>query len=103
MRFLNQTPEDKLTDLKGRPYFLWDCKLTRVQFEKHIQKSENAEVRAYFAAKLLRQAKPDDVFLFLTPQEIADLWEDMLPYLGRKKDFWDWLLNILTRQGYVKR
>ncbi len=103
MRFLNQTPADKLTDFSGRPYFLWDCKLTRAEFEKRIAKSEDSEVRAYFAAKLLRQAKPDDVFLFLTAQDIADLWHDMLPYLGKKKEFWDWLLNILAGQGYVKR
>lgn len=77
--------------------------MTRAEFEKRIEKSENSEIRAYFAAKLLRQAKPDDVFLFLTPQDIADLWHDMLPYLGRKKAFWNWLLNILAEQGHVKR
>lgn len=97
------TPAEKLTDFNGRPYFLWDCKLTRSEFEKHIANLEDPEVRAYFAAKLLRQAKPDDVFLFLTAQEIANLWHDMLPDLGNKREFWNWLLNILEGQGYVKR
>lgn len=103
MQFLNQTPEDKLTDSQGRPYFLWDCNLTRSEFEQRLLKSENPEVRAYFAAKLLRQAKPDDVFLFLSEQDIADLWAPMERYLGNQKPFWGWFLNIREGQGRVKR
>lgn len=103
MRFLNQTPAERITNLDGYPYFLWDCKVTLENFKAGLRNREEPECRAYLAAKLLRQAKPDDVFIYLTPQEIADLWPSMVRYLGKERDFWDWLLNLWQENGYVLR
>jgi len=77
--------------------------MTQSEFKKHLSKSEPMELRAYFAAKLLRQAKPDDVFMYLSVQDIAELWANMLPYLGKKRDFWNWFLDVQEHQGNVRR
>lgn len=97
---LNTTPREHLIDAEGRPYFLWDCDLTLEQFERGLE-DPDPEVRAYLAGKLMRQAKPDDVFLFLTPGEIRDLWPRLLRYLGHTREFWTWLLATWRAQGRV--
>lgn len=99
---LSFTPPERQTDPLGRPYFLWDCDLTLDEFETRLRDSD-PEVRAYLVAKLMRQAKPDDVFLFVRPREIRELWPRLLPYLGRTREFWSWLFDTWEAQGRVWR
>ncbi|MBL8730809.1 MAG: hypothetical protein JNN13_00380 [Planctomycetes bacterium] len=86
------TPKEALVDQDGRPYFLWDCDMTLVEFERQLRE-ENDEGRAYLLGKLMRQAKPDDVFTFATVQEIVAAWPTLRRYLGRSRPFWRWLLG----------
>jgi hypothetical protein len=99
---LNPTPPEALTDAHGRPYFLWDCDLTTAQFEQRLR-DPNPDVRAYFAAKLMRQAKPDDVFQFVTLEAIRELWPRLSRFLGQSRPFWNWLLDAWDRQPHVSR
>ena len=92
---LNLTPSEALTDSYGRPYFLWDCDLTIAAFEERLRDPDPA-VQAYFVAKLMRQAKPDDVFRFVTLARIRTLWPTLERYLGRARPFWSWLLETWT-------
>ena len=87
---LSFTPPERLTDGENRPYFLWDCDLTLDAFRKGLEDSD-PEVRAYLIGKLMRQAKPDDVFLFVKPGEIRALWPSLTRHLGRTRAFWSWL------------
>jgi len=97
---LNPTPPERLTDEAGRPYFLWDCDLTLEQFRTRLQ-NPDPEVRAYLVGKLMRQAKPDDVFLFVRPRTIRELWPRLERYLGRTREFWTWLFQKWESQGRV--
>lgn len=92
MSVLNPTRKDLLTDEQGRPYFLWDVDLTLDAFRSNLRTRGRAE-RAYLVGKLMRQAKPDDVFEFVTLAEVRDLWPDLVGYLGRTREFWTWLLG----------
>lgn len=38
----------------------------------------------------MRQAKPDDVFTFVTLAEIEALFPLIARYLGRSREFWTW-------------
>ena len=89
---LNVTPEHKLCDPQGRPYFLWDMDLTLEAFRGQLAMGSRT-VRAWLVGKLLRQAKPDDVFQFVTREQIQDLWPDLVRYLGRSRAFWAWLME----------
>jgi hypothetical protein len=93
MAMLFPTPADKLVDAAGRPYFLWDSDMTLAEFVRRLAE-ETAEGRAYLVGKLMRQAKPDDVFTFVTVDEIVELWPLLQRYLGRQQPFWLWLLNF---------
>ena len=93
MSILNPTPFDRLVDAQGRPYFLWDVDLTLERF-RALLGGDDAEVRAYLLGKLMRQAKPDDVFQFVTLAEIRRDWPSVERHLGRSREFWRWLLSL---------
>ncbi len=92
MTALAPTPADRLVNERGQPYFLWDEDLTLDQF-KVLLHDPDPEVRAYFVGKLMRQAKPDDVFTFVSLSEIDHLYPALERYLGRTRPFWRWLLE----------
>lgn len=95
---LSPTPREKLLDSEGRPYFLWDCDLTLEEFQERLR-DPDANLRAYFVGKLMRQAKPDDVFSFVSAREIRNLWPSLERYLGRSRAFWTWLFEKWNAQG----
>jgi hypothetical protein len=97
MSVLNPTPQALLTDGEGRPYFLWDMNITLAQFRRRLREASR-DGRAYLVGKLMRQAKPDDVFEFVTRAEIRDLWPDLHRYLGRTREFWTWLFDAWESQ-----
>lgn len=66
--------------------------MTLAQFEALLVTSDR-ETKAYLVGKLMRQAKPDDVFTFVSEREIRELWADVQPYLGKTRDFWHWLMD----------
>ena len=92
MSVLAPTPADRMVDANGRPYFLWDEDLTLELFRARLVDAD-PEVRAYYVGKLMRQAKPDDVFTFVTLHEIKALYPLIVRYLGRSREFWSWLLG----------
>jgi len=96
------TPRDRLVDQQGRPYFLWDVDMTLDQFERSLR-DDDAVTRAYLVGKLMRQAKPDDVLQFVSPQELIDLWPTVERYLGKTRDFWAWLIEKWEAGGYLRR
>ncbi len=98
MALLSPTPRDVMLDSRGRPYFLWDTDLTIDAFTSALA-SDDADVRAYFTAKLMRQAKPDDVFEFLTPADILSQWPQVAPLLGKTQPFWSWIFDEWKRLG----
>jgi hypothetical protein len=89
---LNPTPRHAMLDAQGRPYFLWDVDMTLERFEEQLRAGDRA-TRVYLVAKLMRQAKPDDVFTFVTLDQLADLWPELQRDLGRTRAFWEWLLR----------
>lgn len=74
--------------------------MTAEEFRERLS-DQDAEVRAYFLGKLMRQAKPDDVLTFVTAQRLADEWASTERYLGKTRPFWAWLLERWRAMGYV--
>jgi hypothetical protein len=89
---LSPTPWQHMVDQQGRPYFLWDSELTLEEFRSALRESA-PEARAYLIGKLMRQAKPDDVFTFVSLQTIREHWPSLERYLGETRAFWTWLLD----------
>jgi hypothetical protein len=72
----------RMVDPQGRPYFLWDTDMPLATFQERLR-DPDVEVRAYLVGKQMRQAKPDDVFTFVSLEEIAELWPQLERYLGK--------------------
>jgi hypothetical protein len=102
MSFLAPTPPDRMVDARGRPYFLWDEDTTLSEFRAKLDDGD-PEVRAYYLGKLMRQAKPDDVFTFVTAREIGARWRSIERFLGHTREFWTWLLDRCNLQILARR
>jgi hypothetical protein len=77
---------------------LWDEDVTIDQFRARLRDPDPA-VRAYFLGKLMRQAKPDDVFTFVTLSELEEQLAAVEPYLGRSRPFWLWVIESWRTKG----
>lgn len=86
-----------MVDGNGRPYFLWDMDMSLEEFRRRLAE-DDVEVRVYLLAKLMRQAKPDDVFQFTTRSQIRADWAKIQPFLGHTRPFWTWLLETWDQQ-----
>lgn len=99
MSYLCPTPPERLLDERGRPYFLWDVDMTLDRFQELLRDGDEG-VRLHLIAKLMRQAKPDDVFTFVSLERIAALWGQLEPRLGRMREPWAfWLKHWGIRIG----
>jgi hypothetical protein len=86
------TPDAKLCDAQGRPYFLWDCAVTLSTLKQHLASDDDAR-RVYWLSKLMRQAKPDDAIVIAGTAEMRRLWPQLERSLGRQRAFWAWYLD----------
>jgi len=100
MQVRNPTPMERMVDASGRPYFLWDMDMTLEEFVARLR-GPDPEARAYLTGKLMRQARPDDVFEFVGLREINDLWPLLQRYLGKTRPFWEWVLETSRRRRDV--
>jgi hypothetical protein len=51
------------------------------------------------AAWLMREARVDQVWQFLSLQQIADLFPQLSPLLGRRRALWEYLLRAAHELG----
>jgi hypothetical protein len=86
------TPVSTLCDERGRPYFLWDTDVTLAQLREHLAAPDD-DRRAYWLAKLMRQAKPDDAIVLAGVAEIRRLWPRVERSLGHQREFWAWYVE----------
>jgi hypothetical protein len=98
---LNPTPITRRLDKEGRPYFMWDDDLEHDELVRLLAEGTDAQ-RAYLIGKIMRQAKPDDVFEYVKLVDIGRLWPQIVRYLGHTRDFWTWLLGRWEQLGYVQ-
>lgn len=75
------------SQLDRRPYFLWDEDLTVADFREHLANGSRSE-RLRLIAKLLREAHEDDVWEFLTLEEVLAAVPNVASLLGRKRERW---------------
>jgi hypothetical protein len=94
----------KITSVTDKPSdrldFLWDEPLTRGDLKK-ILAGENEEERLYYAAKILREARFEEVWNYLSPKFLASHWEELRRRLGRKKWFWEFFYATWRDHGLI--
>jgi hypothetical protein len=81
-----------LDDPEAIPYFLWDEPMTISQLRARLQSADRGE-RIRVLGRILREARDTDVWRFTTPAEVVASWSELQRYLGRRRAFWEFLLQ----------
>ena len=51
--------------------------------------------------KLLREARDDEVWIFVTAHDVLVRWDAIAPHLGRRRAFWEFMFHAWKRQKLV--
>lgn len=84
-----------------RPWFLWDEDLS-VRELRTVLEDETHPRWIELAATVMREARDDQVWLFLPVERVAARYPDLVPRLGRRRPFWDDLLGAWRRHGLLR-
>lgn len=89
-----------LQDAAARPYFLWDEDTTVAELRSAIEYAEPEEW-ARLVGKVMREARDADVWHFVTPRAVWERRALLDRYLGRRRAFWNYLLDGWHADGYL--
>jgi hypothetical protein len=89
-----------LEDPQAIPYFLWDEPMTNRELRTRLQSASQPE-QTRLLGKILREARDTDVWKFTDPREVLRRWSELSVHLGRRKNFWEFLLTEWRRQGLL--
>lgn len=91
----------ELTD-DAIPYFLWDDPMPVSELRRRLAIAPPHE-RAQLLGKILREARDPDVWHFTTPGEVAARFGTLARHLGRRRRFWEFLLNRWHMEGLLEQ
>jgi hypothetical protein len=83
-----------------RPYFLWDEDLS-IDELRAILGGAHTERRRQLLGKMLREARDIDVWCFVTPEEVARSLPELGTRLGRRRPFWEFLIEGWREDGLL--
>jgi hypothetical protein len=83
------------------PYFLWDQPMTVAELGRRLATASRPE-RARLLAKIPREARDTDVWRFTTQEMVLALRDDLSRHLGRRRGFWEYLLDRWRAEGLIR-
>ena len=89
-----------LTREEQRPYFLWDEDVSIAELRERLHGSDEYD-RLRLLGKMLREARDIDVWEFVTPREVAEALPRVRHRLGRRREFWEWLVAGWREDGLL--
>jgi hypothetical protein len=89
-----------LRDPAARPYFLWDEPTTVAQLRSAIEKA-SPEEWARLVGKVMREARDTDVWHFVSPRAVWERRSLLERYWGRRRAFWQYLLEGWYKDGFL--
>lgn len=84
-----------------RPYFLWDEDVSIDELRAVLAGKQGPEERLRLLGKLLREARDTDVWEFVTPEDVARALPDLVRRLGRRRRFWEFLIDGWRQDGVL--
>jgi hypothetical protein len=84
-----------------RPYFLWDEDTSIAELRASLAQPDSDE-RLRLLGKMLREARDSDVWQFVSPDEVAAELPRLGRHLGRRKDFWEYVIGRWRARGLVR-
>jgi hypothetical protein len=90
----------RLDDPLAVPYFLWDDPMPVAILKERLRAASRPE-RMRLLGKILREARDTDVWRFTSVSEVAEAWPEIQRHLGRRRAFWEFLLDQWRTQGLL--
>lgn len=78
--------------------FAWDREETPASLRLKLERATEEEWIP-LAAWILREARPDEVWRFLRPEDVDKHLSKLTPILGRRKDLWTYLIQTWHELG----
>jgi hypothetical protein len=92
-----------LSDPNSRPYFFWDEDVSVAELHSALEPGRDEHTRLRLLGKLLREARDMDVWRFVTPSEVAAALPALGRRLGRRRPFWEFLIEGWRTDGLLQR
>ena len=89
-----------LDDLNAIPYFLWDDPMTVAELRRRLA-TASLDERQRLLGKIMREARDWEVWKFTTPKEVLAQWPGLVRYLGKRRPFWEFLLEGWREDGLL--
>ena len=89
-----------LDDPEAQPYFIWDEPTTYAELRRHLRSSDLDE-RALWMARVMREARYQDVWRLLDLRDVLELLPRIDRHLGRARAFWNWLIEGWRADGLL--
>jgi hypothetical protein len=85
------------------PSFLWwdDVRISEDELREKLRSPDPAE-RGTWAGRVLREGTLGDVWRFVSVQDILRDWPHIERNLGRRRAFWNYLLDGWRADGLIK-
>ncbi|MFO0571210.1 MAG: hypothetical protein U0263_36610 [Polyangiaceae bacterium] len=83
-----------------RPYFLWDEDVTSDEL-RAVLDGPDSEERTRLFGKMLREARDIDVWAFVRPEDVARALPTLGRRLGRRRAFWQFLMDGWREDGII--
>ncbi len=83
-----------------RPYFLWDDDVS-IDELREILAGPPSFRRDQLFGKMLREARDLDVWTFVTPAEVARSLDRLQRRIGRRFEFWRYLIDGWRSDGLL--
>lgn len=83
-----------------RPYFLWDEDVSIAELHSVLQNGSDYE-RLRLFGKMLREARDIDVWHFVKPVDVARALPRLGRRLGRRRAFWEFLIEGWRKDGLL--
>lgn len=90
-----------LQDPTAVPYLNWDAPVTNGEVRSALR-SGREDDQLYWTARILREARYADVWAYLSlRRDVLPRWNRLLPMLGRRRAFWEFLVERWRRDGLL--
>jgi hypothetical protein len=91
-----------LDDENAQPSFIWDVPVTVRELREHLRHPD-PRIRAQWLGRVLREARYQDVWKFVTVDEVLEQFPLVQRHLGRMRRFWEWLLEGWREDGLLRK
>lgn len=91
---------DRLDVPQSQPYFIWDTPITVADLRERLRHPDPRE-RSLWMARIMREARYADVWRFLSLNDVLERYDMIRRHLGRRRRFWDFLIQGWRDDGLI--